>query len=189
MCSNEVTATGQMSSCDRLSQASCTYCCNSAMVVAGSGERISSCFIMSHKCSFGERSGDLAGQGSCTLQRAHCIAAANEDVHCPAEEALNLPVEEMAVALGYQSLQCSRHYLLYPAETPNVTTSCNWWPPNHEAWGGACVSWANAFRKMTLTRSMLYTCTSITRIQTELTHINEDNRVPFHSPVDSFTTP
>ena len=26
-------------------------------------------------------------------------------------------------------------------------------PPHHEAWGGACVSWANALWKMTLTRS------------------------------------
>ena len=47
------------------------------MVVAGSGERVSSHFIMSYTNSIGERSGNLAS----------------------------------------------------PAETPNVTMSCNWWPP------------------------------------------------------------
>ena len=25
-------------------------------------------------------------------------------------------------------MQCCGHCLLYPAETPNVTASCNWWP-------------------------------------------------------------
>ena len=39
-----------------------------------------------------------------------------------------------------------------------------------------------------LARSTLYTCTSFTHMQTEPTLITEDNMVPFHSPVDSFTT-
>ena len=46
--------------------------------------------------------------------------------------------------------QCSGHCLLYPAKTPNVTASFNWWP-HPEAWGGACLSWANALLMMTLT--------------------------------------
>ena len=66
----------RMSSCDRLSQTSCTRCRNSAMVVAGSAEGVSSCFIMSHLCSISEKSGVLAGQGSCTPRRARCVIAA-----------------------------------------------------------------------------------------------------------------
>ena len=66
-----------MSSCDRLSQASCARCHNSAMVVADFGERVSFRFIMSHICSIGKRSGDLVGQGSCcTPRRARWVAAA-----------------------------------------------------------------------------------------------------------------
>ena len=66
-----------MSSCNRLCQTSCNYCRNSAMVVAGSGERVSSRFIMSPTCSTGERSGDLVGQCSCcTPRRTCCIVAA-----------------------------------------------------------------------------------------------------------------
>ena len=68
-------ANGQMSSCNILSQVSCTHCHNSAMVVAGSGERVSSHFIISHTCSIGKRSGVLAGQGSCTQRRACCVTA------------------------------------------------------------------------------------------------------------------
>ena len=67
----------------------------------------------------------------------------------------DLPVEEMVVAGGYQPVQCSGLCLLYPSEIPNQTASCNWWPPCHEAWGGASISWVNALRKMTLNRSML----------------------------------
>ena len=48
------------------------------------------------------------------------------------------------------------------------------------------MSWANALRKMTLTRSTLYTRKSITLIQTEPTLITEDNRAPLHFPVESF---
>ena len=66
-------------------------------------------------------------------------------MRCPGEEADHLPV------------QCSGHCLLYPAETSNVTASCNWWPPHHEAWGEACMSWAYALWKMTVTRSIPYT--------------------------------
>ena len=53
---------------------SCTRCHNTAMVVAGSGERVSSRFIISHTCSIGVRG--------------------------PAEKAHHLPVEEMAVPWG-----------------------------------------------------------------------------------------
>ena len=54
-------------------------------------------------------------------------------------------------------------------------------PPHHEAWGGTCVLWVNALQKMTFARSTLYLCMPI---QTEPTLITEDNRMPFHSPVD-----
>ena len=82
-------------------------------------------FIMSHTCSIGERSGDFAGQGSCTLQRAHCIAAA-----LMLKKTRHLPVEEMAVKWGKQPVQCRAHCFLYSAETPNVFVSCNLWPPH-----------------------------------------------------------
>ena len=56
--------------------------------------------------------------------------------------------------------------------------------PYHQSWGGACLLWTTALWKMTLTRSMPHV--DITHIQTEPTLITEDNRVPFHSPVNSF---
>ena len=146
-----------MSSCDRLFQASCTCCCNLAMVVACSGERESSCkfwmgvVLLKNTSSSCQRNGSSMGITTCTMWR-----------HC----------------------------LLYPAETSNLTASYNWWlPPHHEAWDRACVSWVNALQKMALTRSTPYTWMSITCIQIKSTLITEDNRVPFHSPVDSFMTP
>ena len=67
----------RMSSCDRLSQASCTRCRNSAMDVSDSGESVSFCFIVSHTCSVSEKSGDLAGNGSCCTPRSgRCVTAA-----------------------------------------------------------------------------------------------------------------
>ena len=87
-----------MSSCDILSQESCTHCHNSEIAVVGSGERVSSRFLISYTCSIGERSGAFAGQGSCTPRRASYVAAAFVDVRCPTEKAHHLPVEEMAVA-------------------------------------------------------------------------------------------
>ena len=60
---------------------------------ADSRERISFFFTMSHMCSVGERSVDLAAQGSCcTRRRASCVAAAYVDVRCPAENVHHLPV-------------------------------------------------------------------------------------------------
>ena len=48
-----------------------------AMVMAGSAKRVNSHFIISKTCSIGERSGNIAGQGSCcTPRRTCCIAAA-----------------------------------------------------------------------------------------------------------------
>ena len=41
-------------------------------------------------------------------------------------------------------------------------------PSQYEAWDDACVSWANAFRKVILTTFTPYMCTSITRKQTSL---------------------
>ena len=171
-----------MSSCNKLSQASCTRCRNPAMVVAGSGERVISYFIMSHTCSIGERSGDLAGQSSCCKPwKARFIAVAIYGRALSYWKSTSSSCQINSSSTGY----C----LLYPVETPNLTKSCNSWPPCHEAWGGAYVSGANALRKMTLTRSTSYTCTSITRTQTEPSLITEDNRLPFHSPGDCFMTP
>ena len=42
-------------------------------IVAGSGERVSSRFIMSHACSIDERPGVLAGQGSCYTPRRSVV--------------------------------------------------------------------------------------------------------------------
>ena len=168
-----------MSSRNRLSQATCTLCRNSAIVVAGSGERVSSCYIMYHTCSISERLESLLARAVVVHNDKHVTTPQlYVNVCYPVVEAHHLHVEEMAVAYCYQPVQCSGHCLLYTAETPNVTTSCNWWPPHHEAWGGVCVSWANAFGNMTLSRLTPYTCTSITCIQTEST-LTEDNRAPF----------
>ena len=102
-------------------------------------------------------------------------------VRCPAEKTHLLSKNVSSKGLT----TCA----MWRAETTNVTASCNLWPPYHEAWGEACVLWANALRKMMLTWSTPYTCTSITRIQVKPTLITEYNRPTFHSPVDSFTTP
>ena len=69
------------------------------MVVAGSGESVSSRFIIYHKCSIGERSEDLAGQGSCLYREEHVVSQQPYvDIRCPTGKAHYLPVEEMAVA-------------------------------------------------------------------------------------------
>ena len=70
------------------------------MIVTGSGEKLSSRFIMSHTCSIGEKTVDLAGQGSYTPRRARFVAAAVCERALPAEKAHHLPVEEMAVERG-----------------------------------------------------------------------------------------
>ena len=105
-----------MSSCYRLSQASFTRSRN----LASSGERVSSRLIMSHTYSIGKRSGVLADQDSCTPWRARCIAAAvcGRALSCwkialPSCR-INGTVSNMCRGSGY----C----LLYPAETPNVTS-------------------------------------------------------------------
>ena len=145
-----------MSSCDRLFKASCTRFHNSAMVVTGSGETVSSPFTMSHTCSIGERSGNLTGQCSCcTLRRARCVAEACVDMRCPAEK------HDSSTGLNYL---CNVECTMKPEGVLRVVDE--------------------SFRKM-LTRSKPNTCTSISRIQIEPTL----NRAPFHSPVDSFTTP
>ena len=55
-------------------------------------------YIMSHTCSIGERSGALAGQSSFVHHEENVAAQQSYvDVRCPAEKALHLPVEEMAV--------------------------------------------------------------------------------------------
>ena len=55
-------------------------------------------------------------------------------------------------------------------------------PSHHEAWGGACVSCANALQKMMLTRSTLYMCTYITRIDNLLSSLKTTER---HSTLQS----
>ena len=88
-----------MSSYDRLSEASFTSCRNSTIVVAGSREKVSSRFIISHTCAIGERSGDrsTASQGSCAPRVTRCVAAA---VCGRAEQVHRLSVEQLAVARG-----------------------------------------------------------------------------------------
>ena len=90
-----------MSSCYRLSRASCTCCDNSAIIVAGSVERASSRFFMAHTCSIGERSEVLAGQGSCCKHEEHVESQQPYvDLRFPTEKAHYIPVEEMTVAQG-----------------------------------------------------------------------------------------
>ena len=89
-----------MSSCNRLSQAFCTCYRNSAMVVAGSGERLSTRSIMYHKCSIGERFGDLAGQAVVHYEKQVASQKPYVGVRCPVEKAHQFPVEEMTVARG-----------------------------------------------------------------------------------------
>ena len=69
------------------------------MVVAGSGERVSSRFIMSHTFSIGKGSGDLMAREVLAHHEEHVASQQPYvDVHCPAEKAHHLPVKEMAVA-------------------------------------------------------------------------------------------
>ena len=65
-------------------------------------------------------------------------------------------------------MQCSKHCSLYPAETPNLTASCNWGPPT--PWSlrlGLCVM-GKCTPEDDVLRFMSYTCMSITRIQQNL---------------------
>ena len=55
-------------------------------------------------------------------------------------------------------MQCIGHCLFYPAETPNVAATCNWWPPHHDIWDVVRVWWMNILRKLALNRSTPYTC-------------------------------
>ena len=122
----------RISSCDRLSQASCTRCRNSAMVMAGSWERESSRFIMSQTCSIGERSRDVAGQGNCcTQRRARCVAVAVCGCALSWCESTS-PFCRRNVSSTGLTTWCSGHCLLYSAETPTLTASCNTTKPEVE---------------------------------------------------------
>ena len=111
-----------------LCQASCTRYHNSAMVVAGSGEIVSSRFTMSHTCSIGESFGTPAGQGSCCIpRRARCVPATYVDVRCPDEKRITF-LSKIRQQHGVNNTFNISNTLLYPAETPTVTASCNWWP-------------------------------------------------------------
>ena len=102
---------------NRLSQASCTCCRNSAMTVADPGDRASSRFFMSYTNSIGEWFGIISDQGSCcTSRRARCVAAAIFGHALSCWKAHHLPVEEMTVTRG-ESVKCLGNSLLYPAET------------------------------------------------------------------------
>ena len=80
----------RMSSCDRLSQVSCTRCRNPAMIVAGSGERVRSFFIMSHTREiWGSCCPEQLYTTKSTWHRSSCMWMCVEKEH-------NLPVEEMA---------------------------------------------------------------------------------------------
>ena len=130
--------------------------------------------------------------GSCSIARAvvhHEEQVASQqpymDVRWPAENAHHLPGEEMAVALG-NNLCNVADTLYFNQVWPRVVTDG---PPT--LWSlrwGLCVVWECTPEDYAHQVSPS-TCTSITRIQTEPTLITEDNRAPFHSPVDTFTTP
>ena len=100
------------------------------MVVEGSGERVSSCFIMSHTCSIGEKSGDLPGQGSCcTPWKAHCITAAIYGCALSCRKSTSSSCQRNGRSTELTTCAMYTHCLLYPAETPHVTASCDWWHP------------------------------------------------------------
>ena len=84
------------------------------------------------------------------------------------------------------SMQCSRHCLLYPAETPYVIASCNWRLPKPWSlrWGlyvmGKCtLKWPSP--------SVCHTCVCLWLTYRQ--NLLSDNRVSFHSSVGSFMTP
>ena len=175
-----------MSSCNRLSQASCTRCCNLAMVVAGSGERVSSNFIMSHTCSIGERSEDLACQGSCcTPRRAFCISAAvcgcvlscwkSTSPSCRKNGSRH-GVNKLCNVMGTVYFTLQKHQIWPWVVTEDLHTKM----PDMDS--GQMHAGSDAHQVYALHEYVL-TC-----IQTESTLITEDNRAPFHSPVNSFTT-
>ena len=86
-----------MSSCDRLSQASCTCCHNSTTVVAGSGEKVPSlsCLILVQLV----RDLGILLVRVVVHQEEHVASQQSYvDMRCPAEKAHHLPVEEMIVA-------------------------------------------------------------------------------------------
>ena len=127
-----------MSSCDRLSQASCTRCHNLAMVVADSRERVRSRFIMSNTCWIGERYRDLDGQGSCCttkslLHHSSCmwmctVRLKSTSPSCQRiDSSTELPNLFNVAGTVYFTLQ--KHL--------KVTVSCNWWPsmPWSLRWG------------------------------------------------------
>ena len=69
--------------------------------MAGSGERVISIFIISHVCSIGKRSGDRTGRAVVVHHEEHvALQQPYMDVHCPAEKAHRLSVEEMTVTWG-----------------------------------------------------------------------------------------
>ena len=123
-----------MPSFHRLYRVFCISCRNPAIVVAYFGEIVSSRFIIFHTCSIDERTVNR------TQGRARRGAAAACGRAFPCWKKHKLPHLEVAVSLCYQPAQYVGNYLLYPAETPNMKASCNWWALHHEAWGGACVS-------------------------------------------------
>ena len=75
--------------------------------------------------------------------RAHCIAPGicGHALSCWKSTSPSCR-RNISVAPG----QCSMHCLLHPAETPDVTASCSWWPPTPWSlrWGlcvvGECTS-------------------------------------------------
>ena len=139
---------------------------------------------MSYAYWIGKRSGDLAGQCSCCIpRRARYIIAAICGHALSCWKSTWSSCQRNGNIMG---LTCAMLQALFILPYRNIQM---WlWvvtdgPTHHEAW-----MWANSLQKMTLTRSTLYTWTSIPRIQREPTLISEDNRLQFHSPIESFMT-
>ena len=154
------------------------------MLVTGSGERVFSCFIMSHTCSIGEKSGDLAGQGSCcTPWTARWVAADIRGRSLSSWKSTSPSCQRNGSRTGLTPVQCSGHCLFTLQKRKNVTASCNWWPPHHEAWYRACVLWVNALSKIILTRSTPY-IQYIHHLHTDRTyshHWRQQSAIPFPS--------
>ena len=159
------------------------------MVVAGSGERVSSRFIMSHKCSIGERSGGLAGQGSCyTLRRVCCIAAAvcGHALSCWKSTPPSYRRNDSSTWL---TGQCSGHSLLTLQKhqiRPHVVTMAP--TPLSLRWC-LCIVGERTLEDDVHQVYAVLVYFHNSQAHTEPTFITEDNRASFHSPVDSFTAP
>ena len=167
----------------------CIRCRNSVMVLAGSGERK----VTATSCPIRVQ---LARDLGLLLARAVLYTTKRTLQHNSRMWTCVVLLKKHFTFLSKKWQYHGFNNLCSVADTIYLTLhEHQLWPrfvtnaPHPEAWGGAYVSWTNALRKMTLTRSTPYMWTTITRIQTEPTLITEDFRAPFDFPLNSFSTP